>query len=780
MLAFALASALDAGAASAYCKTPLPDPSLRALDVKAVDDPVGAIGDARRLLAATAASDPARLAQLHAIVADAYDTTGDDVAARAAVAEARAALSRLPRSAPLDGVALRLQLVEADTAETRAETEAAVAALDAREPAVEQESLGHVCLLIARGRVHGRLGQYELAAKDTLLGYRLATVANALDARAEAAYQLGSTYRRAGLLDRALMFADEVVVRARSKPGSAFVGMALWQKAQVLGELGRSAEALTLADESRRIASGFGDALSVAYADHERCNLLLELGRLDEAERACRVAEAGFRAGRREDQLGLTLTALARIDLARGRPRDALRKLDAALVENGGRIQVDSQPRIHRRRAEALERLGRHEEAFAALREAVRLTDAMEAGRRRLAVAVLDVEFQVERSEMERRALARQLADEREHAASRELTRRLTLGLAAGVALLAALLGALLVLSRRHASALRREETILRQTSENAPDALVLLDERGLTRFANRAPFGGPPPAPGTSLVDAVPQSARPAVAAAVAQLLERREPVAVDVSVPDPAGERHLELRGRPILDDGRLLGATLRASDVTDRRTLERQVLDAAARERRRLGEDLHEGLGQELAGIALQLGAAEIAAQRGRADAATMIGEAIAHLDHAVASTRDLARGISPVELARGSLSLALAQLAADSARRLGIDVHATSVPREIVLPAEASDHLYRIAVEAVANAATHGRCRRIDIALRRSGGECTLTIDDDGTGLPADPERTTGMGLRIVTYRARLLGGSVRFETGPLGGTRVAVVVGTVDA
>jgi PAS domain S-box-containing protein len=765
--------------AHAYCKTPLPDPQLRALDAKAIDDPVAAIADARKWLSTAASTDALRIAQLQAIVADAYDTTGDDREARAAVAAGRTALAKLRPSPEVDELALRLQLVEADTAETREDVETAIAALDAREPGLRQESLGRVCLLIVRGRVHGRLGHYEKAAKDGLLAYRLATSANALDARAEAAYQLGSTYRRAGLAERGLALADEVVAYARTRSASAMLGMALWQKSQVLGQLGRNDEALGIADESRRIAAQFGDVLSLAFAEHERCSLLVDLGRLDEAASACRVAEENFRAVHRDDQLGLALTVSARIDLARGRAQEALRKLDAALADGGARMQVDAQPRLHRWRAEALERMGRHAEAFAALRESVRLADAMDARQRRLAVAVLDVEYQVERGELERRVLAQQLEDERERAASRELTRRLAIGLAVGVALLAALLGALLVLSRRHARELRRQEMILRQTSENAPDALVLLDDAGLTRFANRGPFGGAGPEPGAPLADAVPARARPAVVAAIERLLQRREPVTLDIRLPATEGERYYEASGRPIVDDGRLIGATLRFSDVTDRRTLERQVLDAAARERRRIGEDLHEGLGQELAGLALQLGAAATAAQRGRPDAVAMIGDAVAQLDRTVASTRDLARGISPVDLARGSLSIALGQLAADAARRLELDVRATSTPREIVVPAEASEHLYRIALEAVANAASHARCRRIDIAMRELEGGYELTIDDDGIGLPAEPDRASGMGLRIVTYRARLLDGSVRFEKGPLGGARVAVVVGRMD-
>lgn len=779
-LASAVAAiACAAGPVYAVCKTPLPDPELRAIDASADDDPVAAIARARRELDAAAPTDGMRRAQLFAIIADAYDTTGDDIAARAAVAGGRAALAEVRSSPDVVALLLRLQLVEADTAEARAEAEAAVAALDAREGALERESLGHVCLLIARGRVQVRIGRYEQAARDGLLAYRISAALAEREAHAEAAYQLSSTYLHAGLYDSALAMIDEVVAQDRTRGKSAALAMSLWKRSQTLQELGRDDDALAAADESRALSASIGDSLGVAFVDHVRCGVLLHKGASDAADLACRAAEQGFRAVQRTDQASLSLALRARIDLARGRPQAALAKLGDALANEGNGIHADAMPRVLRTRADALAKLGRDAEALATLRRVYDLSHDAEVRQRSLAVAVLQVQFDTERAEAARTALEKELRDERAHAENRELVQRLTIGLAVGVALLAGLLARLLWTARRHARVLRQQEAILRQTSENAPDALVLVDPRGATRFANRGPFGGPPPEPGGPFVDAIPDVTRPAIASAIEQLLERREPVALDVRLASSGSERLFDVRGQPIVDDGRLLGATLLFSDVTERRTLERQVLDAAARERRRLGADLHEGLGQELAGIALQLGAAASAARRGRPDAPGMISEAVSQLDRAVASTRDLARGISPIDLARGSLSLALERLAADASRRLGLPVTAVSAPREIVLATEVSDHLYRIAVEALGNAAAHARCARIEIALRETPQEYVLTIEDDGIGLPRDPDRGVGLGIRIMGYRAHLLGATIRFERVGQGGTRVVVAVPRVS-
>lgn len=198
--------------AEASCKAPLPDPSLHALDLLAEGDSEAAVKEARQSLAELPAGDWATAAQLQAIIADASDTLDDDVEALDAVAAGRAALASLgDTGGRMDSVALRLQLVEADTAHGSAELEAALAALTEAEPKVAVESVGHACLLLVRGRVEGGLGRPDTAASDGIASYRMARRLNEPDASAEAAYQLSVTYRRAGIYDSSLELADEVV-----------------------------------------------------------------------------------------------------------------------------------------------------------------------------------------------------------------------------------------------------------------------------------------------------------------------------------------------------------------------------------------------------------------------------------------------------------------------------------------------------------------------------------------------------------------------------------------
>jgi PAS domain S-box-containing protein len=210
----------------------------------------------------------------------------------------------------------------------------------------------------------------------------------------------------------------------------------------------------------------------------------------------------------------------------------------------------------------------------------------------------------------------------------------------------------------------------------------------------------------------------------------------------------------------------------DVSERKQLERAVLEAVNREQYRIGNDLHDGLGQELTGIALML--------RGVAGRATSEYPAILPeiegitrlVSNAIESTRALARGLSPVNLERGGLKDALDGLAMHAAELYGVQVvctHRLMAARP--LGAELANHLYRIAQEAVRNAVRHGAARSIRLHLHAAHAKVRLTITDDGSGMPPHAEQSAGMGLKIMRYRARMLGGEVRFERATPYGTRI---------
>jgi signal transduction histidine kinase len=251
---------------------------------------------------------------------------------------------------------------------------------------------------------------------------------------------------------------------------------------------------------------------------------------------------------------------------------------------------------------------------------------------------------------------------------------------------------------------------------------------------------------------------------------------VSFAISLADASGAlRHFEMRTAPVIEGGQLLGLTLRSFDVTDLRRLEREVIDIASRERQRLSGDLHEGLGQELTGIALLVRGLERAIDRGQGNTRELVADVVSHINRTINMTRELARGLSPVQIERGSLSAALERLANEAGRRLRIGIGMRSDPADIHVSDVAADHLYRIVYEALTNAARHSGCTRIDVDLRLKSGTLEVSVTDDGTGVQPRAAGSDGFGLKMMAYRARLLGATFRLEPGVGGGTRVVVVM-----
>lgn len=209
----------------------------------------------------------------------------------------------------------------------------------------------------------------------------------------------------------------------------------------------------------------------------------------------------------------------------------------------------------------------------------------------------------------------------------------------------------------------------------------------------------------------------------------------------------------------------------DVTERKRLEREILEISDREQRRIGQDLHDGLCQELAGIELMSQALEqkIAA-RSKADAARA-AEIAGHVRDAIRHTRLLARGLSPVTLDSEGLMSALHELAANTEKIFHVPCRFDCQPAVTVADHAAATHLFRIAQEAVSNAVKHGKARHISLRLTRHRDRLKLVVSDDGVGLPEPLPRGQGMGLRIMESRAAMIGGTLVAENDPSGGARV---------
>lgn len=210
---------------------------------------------------------------------------------------------------------------------------------------------------------------------------------------------------------------------------------------------------------------------------------------------------------------------------------------------------------------------------------------------------------------------------------------------------------------------------------------------------------------------------------------------------------------------------------TDVTKRKRLEREILELSEREQRRIGRDLHDGLGQKLTALELCAQGLVEEFKSVSPDAAESLRMLAKHLREAVAQTRQLSHGLSPVALEDEGLMSALRELAESTASLARVKC-VVRCPREVSVPdSHLASHLYRIAQEAVSNALKHGRAQSIIISLSKQGGRLKLGVNDDGVGFSAEAGPGDGMGLRAMHYRAGLIGAQLEVKSAPRRGTRV---------
>jgi len=233
----------------------------------------------------------------------------------------------------------------------------------------------------------------------------------------------------------------------------------------------------------------------------------------------------------------------------------------------------------------------------------------------------------------------------------------------------------------------------------------------------------------------------------------------------------RWVHSRGRLTLHDGQVTGMRGMTSDITNQRRLEQEILNISEEEQRRIGRDLHDGLGQDLTGIGFATRALE---RRLRSRAVDDWSEAsrIAELvNEAIDKTRALARGLNPVEIGENGLPVALKGLADATTRVFHVPCTFNSPPSPLVLPQEIAMHLYRIAQEAVHNAIKHGRPQRVRIDLSRSDDRLALEVADDGCGFSNASSTAGGLGVRIMQYRAEMIGADLHVRSREGDGTSV---------
>lgn len=332
-------------------------------------------------------------------------------------------------------------------------------------------------------------------------------------------------------------------------------------------------------------------------------------------------------------------------------------------------------------------------------------------------------------------------------------------------------------------NALRESEERFRFLAENLPGVIYLSqnDEQytmlylndeieSLTGVSKQRFLEGE-----VSYIDLIREVDRPRVRECIREAAENGKPYEVAYRVYQTGGGvRWVREIGAAISQHGELLREGY-ITDITEQRQLEREVADASAREQQRIGQDIHDGLGQQLTGIGFLASVLETALTKHERPEAGQAAEIGRQVRSAISHSRALVKGLCPVNLDEQGFMAAMAKLS-----ETVTELYAIPCDFECPVPIAIKDHarathLYYIAHEAVTNAIRHGKPTKLAIRLEYVDEHLVrLAIVDNGSGIDKSKERSSGRGTHIMPYRARVIGGTMHIRSLATGGTEVECV------
>ncbi|HEX8925999.1 MAG TPA: sensor histidine kinase, partial [Terriglobales bacterium] len=209
----------------------------------------------------------------------------------------------------------------------------------------------------------------------------------------------------------------------------------------------------------------------------------------------------------------------------------------------------------------------------------------------------------------------------------------------------------------------------------------------------------------------------------------------------------------------------------EMNERHRLIREIAKVSDSERQRLGQELHDGVCQQVTAALLRCQALERRLERGGDLSGADFGPLSSLLSETIDDAHNVASGLCPLEPHPEALAPALRMLTVRMQEIAGVRCEFKAIGDVRVFDPEAAQHLYRIAQEALSNAVRHANPRRIAVELRGSDGALVLQIEDDGTGMPT-PRPVNGMGLHTMSYRAQIMSGELTVAPAPGSGTRVS--------
>lgn len=306
---------------------------------------------------------------------------------------------------------------------------------------------------------------------------------------------------------------------------------------------------------------------------------------------------------------------------------------------------------------------------------------------------------------------------------------------------------------------------------ETAVDAIVIVDERGIVQTFNRAAesmFGYErAQVIGRNVSILMPAPFRQEHDSYISEYLQTGRAKIIGIGR-EAVGKRKdgsvfpIELSvSEVIVGKSRTFTGVVR--DISERRQLENEILQVSEREQQRIGHELHDGLCQEMAGIAFALQSLQQKAAAGGIIDAAEIRKVTALLNDAIRHGRGLSHGLYPVNPQPNGLSVALSRLALDTSDAHKIDCKFRAANDVEVRDVSVATHLYRIAQEAVREALRQGRANEITIELEHNGQGLTLSVSDNGLPLSSKERYRIEMVARMMQHRARVIGAKLRIES-----------------
>jgi len=206
----------------------------------------------------------------------------------------------------------------------------------------------------------------------------------------------------------------------------------------------------------------------------------------------------------------------------------------------------------------------------------------------------------------------------------------------------------------------------------------------------------------------------------------------------------------------------------DISEQQQLQREIMEVPVREQRRIGQELHDGIGQQLTGLGMLATSLLNKASKPEHGLASQLANG---LQEALSQVRALSRGLVPIEIDAAGFTTALRNLTEEIQRQSHIPVEFEIINDIKFANNDMVIHLYRIAQEALNNAIKHANCKRLYVSIEIQDEDGLLEVYDNGRGIPEDINNEEGLGLNIMKYRSSLFDGQITVYPVETGGTRV---------